>query len=101
MKCHSTLDFFLYKKNPEHHGTFCRGRRERAHNEKKKKREKRASPITVNDYELYISCSFNAVYSLPRFVTIKYSHQHLCRPLLITHHNNKRSQPEIAIASLH
>jgi len=67
----------------------------------RKKKDKQDSPITVSDYELYMGCSFNAVYSLPHFVTIKYSQQHLCRPLLITHHNNKRSQPEIAIANLH
>ena len=76
-----------------------KGEWEEAHRERK--REKRDSPITVSDYELYMSCSFNTVCSLPRFVTIKYSHQHLCRPLLITHHNNKRSQLEIANANSH
>lgn len=96
MKCHSTLDSPLYKESPMYPGIW---------REREKGGEgvvgERDSPITVSDYELYMSCSFNTVCSLPHFVTIKYSHQHLCRPLLITHHNNKRSQPEIANASPH
>lgn len=48
----------------------------------------RDSTITVSSNELYMNCSFNTVCLLPRFVSIKYSHQHLCRPMLITHHNS-------------
>lgn len=95
MKCHSTLDSPLYKESPVYPGIW----REKEGLEGKKK--KQDGPITVSDHELYMSRSFNTVYSLPRFVTIKYSHQHLCRPLLITHHNNKRSPTEITNASHH
>lgn len=100
MKCHSTSSFRQYKKSQVYPMGYGRraGQKEWEGEEKKDKQE---SPITVREYELYMSCSFNAICSLPHFVTIKYSQQQLCRPLLITHQNNKRSQTEIAIANLH
>lgn len=52
MKCYSTLDSPLYKENPVYPGIWGG-------------RVGGGSPITVSDYELYMSCSFNTVYSLP------------------------------------
>lgn len=80
MKCHSTLDSPLYKESPMYPGIWREGEKRSGGGGalREQKREKQDSPITVSNYELYMSCSFNTVCSLPRFVTIKYSHQHLC-----------------------